>query len=998
MNQTMAHPSSPSRRRPIVKLASLAVIGFLSTSLFAQQAPPVVTGLHRVGPTGGANVGYFPEWYQDSTGLAFEFGVALTPGELAAGLVLLLTGDVASTPENYVYPALSPTTFFNEHFYWHAAAVNKAIPLDNGTNRAAKGKLIMGIEGAFMTAALEVPGSQVTFARIRIDMSEAPYSGTYTLETPYKTYVIPGIQAGQRIFFTDDYGVAMGNFADVINGPIGPFLWPADATGKELPPFAFENRLYASDGVAATRVVGSPIKDPTGTGGYRNYIKLSCDIPGAPVGTPQWSWREDTFVVTGRLKTGALPSNIALQRAARYVTPSEKRLDFLASGSLTLPTRIPGGLITQAVAVPATLTVYPAAPAITATGLAVPTGVTGVPLVNNGILPTAESYVSFFGRWTAAAGQTLPLSVTTIDDNLFVREVKVTDTVIVTTADYSLANKTLTVAAQTADIVSPTSLYLQGVDGVTKAETFSSTKTVANLNAPPAYLTVVSNGGGSATVPVSLGIPTSAPNTPPTAGAISAKAQGTTPISIDVSGYVNDVDGDPLVVTGVSQPSSGTAGFNVGTKIVTFTAATNFGGIASFTYTVSDGRGGTAQGTITVDVNRPPTAGAIAATANGTELKTIDVSAFVSDPDATDVLFISATGAVTPAGSATVGFQASSRLLTFQAAQNVGGTVSFPYTISDGRGGTANATVTVTVNRPPTAVNDTQSILVNSSAVFSVLVNDTDPDGASATLGTASLYISYVSPVTPATLGTAVPSADKKSIAFTSNNSTGTGTFTYTVTDGGGLSSNATVTVTVNPANQAPVATPQTLPAATNPAVALQAKTINLTLPATGNYDPEGSPITVFSAAGLATGSGTLAISTDKTSVIYTPSLTASQGTGQQTFNYTLTDGQLTSNPSTVTVTVNDRVTITSARAQRRSVANITTGYRWDIAGTAGPGATVSIRPGTSATGTVLTTVTADATGNWSIANFTQNTIAAQPTQVTVTSTQRGAATFPVAP
>lgn len=987
-----------SLRTQLTKLSRLAALGCVASSLFA-QTPPVVTGLHRVGPVGGANVGMFPEWYQDSTGLAFEFGTALTAGELAAGLVLLLPGDVAATPEVYQYPAASPTTFFNEHFYWHASATNKAIPLNNGTNGTTKGKLIMGLEGAFLTAALEVPGSQVTFARIRIDVLNAPYSGTYTLKTPYKTYVIPDIVAGQRIFFTEDYGVAMGNFSDALNGPIGPFLWPADATGKQLPPYSFEGRLYASDGIAASRVVGSPIPDASGNGGYRNYMELSCPVPvGSPAGAQPFVWREDTFIVTGRVKSGKLPSNIALQRASRYVTPSEKRIDFLARGSMTLPTRIPGGAVTQAVPVAAGLTVYPAAPGGTATAPTIPAGVTGITLTGNGVPPNAETFCALIGTWTAAPGQALPASITAVDDNLFVTKIDVTDTVIVQQANYSAAAKTLTVTAQTADIVTPTSLYLQGVDGVPATATFSSTKTVSNLIAPPAYLTVVSSAGGSATVPVSLGVPTAAPNTPPVANAIAAKAVGTTPISIDVSAYVSDADGDPLFVSAVTQPSSGTAGFNVDTRIVTFTAAANFGGIATFSYTVSDGRGGTATAQISVDVNRPPTASQILATANGTQVKLIDVSASVSDPDAGDVLAISAVGAVSPANSASVSYQPNSKSISFQANAGVGGVVTFSYTISDGRGGFATAPVSVTVNRAPTAVNDIQAIQTNTSAIFSVLANDTDPDGASATLGTPSFQITAVSAVTPATLGSVVISADTKAVSFTSGAVTGTGQFTYTVTDGGGASSTATVTVTVAAANQAPIANNLVIPSST-PAIAGQAFTINLTAASTGNNDPEGAAITVSSVSGLAAGSGTLAISADKSSVIFTPSLTASAGTGVQTFNYTLTDGSLTSTTASVTVTVNDRVVVTSASAVRRTALGVTTGYRWNLAGTAGPGATVSIRPGTSATGTAIITVVADATGAWRVQNFDQNAFGgAQPTQVTVTSTQRGSATSAVSP
>ena len=46
---------------------------------------------------------------------------------------------------------------------------------------------------------------------------------------------------------------------------------------------------------------------------------------------PPWSWREDTFVVTGRVKQGKLPGNISLLRAARFISPAEQRLDDVAA-------------------------------------------------------------------------------------------------------------------------------------------------------------------------------------------------------------------------------------------------------------------------------------------------------------------------------------------------------------------------------------------------------------------------------------------------------------------------------------------------------------------------------------------------------------------------------------------------------------------------------------------------------------------------------------------
>ena len=61
------------------------------------------------------------------------------------------------------------------------------------------------------------------------------------------------------------------------------------------------------------------------------------------------------------------------------------------------------------------------------------------------------------------------------------------------------------------------------------------------------------------------------------------------------------------------------------------------------------------------------------------------------------------------------------------------GTDTFNYTINDGRGGTASATVTVTVglppNRPPVAVDDAATTPSGQPVTINVIANDSDPDG-----------------------------------------------------------------------------------------------------------------------------------------------------------------------------------------------------------------------------------------------------------------------------
>ena len=66
-----------------------------------------------------------------------------------------------------------------------------------------------------------------------------------------------------------------------------------------------------------------------------------------------------------------------------------------------------------------------------------------------------------------------------------------------------------------------------------------------------------------------------------------------------------DPDGDPLTITGVSAPVNGTVSFNTQNNTVTFTAANNYTGPASFNYAISDGRGGTASASVAVTVHAP---------------------------------------------------------------------------------------------------------------------------------------------------------------------------------------------------------------------------------------------------------------------------------------------------------------------------------------------------------------------------------------------------------
>jgi len=93
--------------------------------------------------------------------------------------------------------------------------------------------------------------------------------------------------------------------------------------------------------------------------------------------------------------------------------------------------------------------------------------------------------------------------------------------------------------------------------------------------------------------------------TAPTANPDSAMTTENQPVVINV--VANDTDGGspPITVTGVTQPSNGTA-TNNGNGTVTYRPNNNFVGMDSFTYTIQNACAAKATGNVTVTVNAPP--------------------------------------------------------------------------------------------------------------------------------------------------------------------------------------------------------------------------------------------------------------------------------------------------------------------------------------------------------------------------------------------------------
>ena len=280
-------------------------------------------------------------------------------------------------------------------------------------------------------------------------------------------------------------------------------------------------------------------------------------------------------------------------------------------------------------------------------------------------------------------------------------------------------------------------------------------------------------------------------------------------------------------------------------------------------------------------VNVAPVANNDAATTNLNTAVTIGVLA--NDTDANgDVLTVQSIGLSPTHGTILLN---ANTTITYTPNTGFSGSDSFTYTATDGLLTSNTATVTITVanvasNTAPVAVNDTATTNEDTVVSINVLSNDTDAEGQPLT----------PSLVTQPAHGTVTVNADGTLNYFPALNYNGTDSFTYRVSDGLLNSNTATVAVTIVPVNDPPVATGDSASTTQNVGVTISVLS--------NDHDVDGDLLTPSIVARPAHGSAT--VNADGT-VTYTP---ASSFTGNDTFTYLVSDGLLTSNTVTVSITV----------------------------------------------------------------------------------------------
>jgi len=267
---------------------------------------------------------------------------------------------------------------------------------------------------------------------------------------------------------------------------------------------------------------------------------------------------------------------------------------------------------------------------------------------------------------------------------------------------------------------------------------------------------------------------------------------GATNAVIPINVLANDSagPGQNLTVSSVAittAPQHGTATANASDGSVTYRSASGYSGADAFQYTVSDGLGVVSNAAaVNITVQSAPVAGNDLQTLTANQSVTLDVLGNdTSNGGSINTTSISI--AVAPIhGSALV----QNGKVLYTPAHGSAGVDAFQYSVQDNLGTTSNvATVSLSVQPPPVASNDTANDQEDQSVTVNVLTNDTSDGG---TIDASSISIAAA----PAH-GTAT--VKNGAIVYTATTGySGTDTFAYSVKDNLGAPSNtAQVSVTV---------------------------------------------------------------------------------------------------------------------------------------------------------------------------------------------------------
>lgn len=274
----------------------------------------------------------------------------------------------------------------------------------------------------------------------------------------------------------------------------------------------------------------------------------------------------------------------------------------------------------------------------------------------------------------------------------------------------------------------------------------------------------------------------------------------------------SDDDGDILTVSLIQGATNGTLSLN---SDGSFSYTPNLGFIDTdgFTYQIDDGNGGVAQAKVTLTIlggNTIPVASDdsysfnedvtwVRAVTDGDQLLSND-----NDADG-DTLTVNTT----PVSDVTNGVLTLSAngAFSYVPALNFNGTDSFTYEVTDGRGATAQATVTLIVhpvNDIPVVASTTKSFTFDEDSLLSKSVSDGDNllSGASDVDGDS---LTVVLSAGVGANGNLTLNSDGSFSYSASTNFNGADAFSYVISDGSEFSEMVTVSLNIQAVNDAPV-------------------------------------------------------------------------------------------------------------------------------------------------------------------------------------------------
>jgi len=313
---------------------------------------------------------------------------------------------------------------------------------------------------------------------------------------------------------------------------------------------------------------------------------------------------------------------------------------------------------------------------------------------------------------------------------------------------------------------------------------------------------------------------------------------------------------------------------------ITYVPDPGYIGRDSFTYSISDGVNPRSSATVSIEiqeVNDAPVAAPDAATGDEDTEIVIDALANDTDEERGDL----SVDSVTTPGNGKARIRKDGKI-AYAPNADFSGVDTFDYVVSDGQGGTATSTVTVTVspiNDAPQARDDRAHVEIGASVIIDALANDHDPDGPYALLivtrqpehGTASITYSNTIAYTPE------PKYE------------GYDTIEYQYSDGLETAT-ASISIAVGNVNSAPVAKDDQVVTTAGESVTIDVRA--------NDKDADGDEMIVYGLTQPEHGKVTV----DKGVVTYTPE---PDFVGTDTFTYKVRDGKSGRDKATVQITVN---------------------------------------------------------------------------------------------